>query len=170
MPLIFFLLGSMSLHAQSAWDTSGIHEITKPISLLNPPDRHEILHHLQIVASQLRAEAVTINGQQTFFVQATGSSYYCAPVGNCSFWIFDANHKIVLKADAQMVGYLPTLHNGRNDVLIARHNSAVEKDLARWEFDGIRYRRVRCADATYADFDGKVYNPPHIKAIPCTFM
>jgi hypothetical protein len=164
-------LATPILIAQSATDLNCLHHLTAPISKLNPPDRHEILHHLQIVASQLRAEAVTISGQQSFFVQAQPGigSQYCGNI-NCQLWIFDADHKILLEANAESVGYLPTVHNGRNDVLIARHNSAVEQGVAQWQFDGRCYRRARCVDAKYGDFEGKVYKTPHIEPTPCQYM
>jgi hypothetical protein len=159
------------LVAQSQTDLASLHYLTTPISKLNPPDRHEILRRLQIVASQLRAKAVVINGQQSFFVQAQPviGSQYCGNI-NCELWIFDSDYKVLLEASAESVGYLPTVHNGRNDVLIAGHASAVEQGVARWQFDGRRYRRARCVDATYADIDGKVYKAPHIKPTPCQYM
>jgi hypothetical protein len=154
--------------AQSETDLNYLHYLTTPISKLNPPDRREILRRLQIVASQLRAESVTTNGQQSFFVQAQPvlGSMYCGNI-NCQLWIFDADHKILLEASAESVGYLPTVHSGRNDVLIAGHASAVEQGVARWQFDGRRYRRVRCVDASYGDNEGKIYKTPHIKPTPC---
>jgi hypothetical protein len=158
-------LATPTLQAQSASDLADLHYLKTPISKLNPPDRHEILNRLQIVASQLRAEAVTTNGQQSFFVQGIGSPY-CGNV-NCSVWIFDSNHKILLDTFAEGVGYLPTTHNGRNDILISRHESAWEQDILRYKFDGTHYRKVRCADVLYADSDGKPYKSPHITPTPC---
>jgi hypothetical protein len=159
------------LLAQSPTDLDCLHELTTPISKLNPPDRHEILRRLQIIASQLRAQAVSVNGQQSFFVQAQPGldSPFCGNI-NCELWIFDSDHKILLEASAESVGYLPTVHNGRNDVLIASHSSAVEQGVARWRFDGKRYRRARCVEVTYGDFDGKVYKQPHIEPTPCQSM
>lgn len=170
--LVFVLclttLATPVMLAQSATDLTSLHYLTTPISKLNPPDRHEILHRLQIVASQLRAEAVVTNGHESFFVQAqpgTGS-LHCGNI-NCELWLFDSDYKILLETDAESVGYLPTAHNGRNDVLIARHNSAVEQGVARWQFDGTRYRKIRCADAIYGDTDGNIYKTPHITPTPC---
>lgn len=157
--------------AQSPADLKYLHNLSAPISKLNPPDRHEILHRLQIMASQLHAEAVITNGQPSFFVQARPGlgSEHCGNI-NCQLWIFDADHKILLEANAESIGYLPTVHNGRKDVLIARHNSATEQGVARWQFDGTRYRRVHCVDVTYADIDEKAYKQPHIKPTPCQYM
>ena len=116
--------------AQSVVDISKMRDVEAPISELVQPDRHEILHRLQIVPSQLRAEAITVGGERTFFVQGRGMQQ-CTPVGNCSFWIFDAQHRILLDTQAQTAKYLPTLHNSHNDVLTGRHDSATESTIAR---------------------------------------
>ncbi len=171
-PLVLALCLSTSttpgLGAPPTVDISNMREIEAPISKLVQPDRHEILHRLQIIASQLRAEAITSSGEQTFLVQGSGQEQ-CAPVGNCSFWIFDAQHRILLATQAQTVKYLPTIHNNRNDVLTRRHGSATESTIAQWQFDGKRYRHIRCFDVNYGSLDDISYKQPHITSIACKY-
>ena len=167
--LVLLTLLTLAATAQTPpiWDLTGIHEITTPISQLNPPDRHEILKHLQIVASQLRGEAVTApNRDQTFVVQGYGSDL-CGGTGNCSFWVFDAQHNILVKTVAQTFRFLPQIHNGKNDLLTAMHDSATSSDLTHWQFDGRRYHPIKCATVDYADPIGNSYPRPKFTPSKC---
>jgi hypothetical protein len=152
--------------AQSPADVAGVHELSMPISKLNSADRHEILKRLQIVASQLRGEVVISGTTRTFFIQGSGQEQ-CGATGNCSFWIFDTDHKIMLDGSAQSAKYLEQMHAGRNDVLTTLHDSASELDITYWKFNGKRYRRFRCGTIDYSDPDGNRYEHPLFTAHLC---
>jgi hypothetical protein len=156
----------MSLAAQSDRDLSGLHSVKAPISLLDPPDRHEILRRLQIVASNLHGEAVLSGGQKTFFVQAFGQQL-CGGTGNCNFWVFDSNHRILLRTVAQQATYLNEEHDGRRDVLTSFHGSAFESQTSRWQFDGRHYRRSGCTTINFNDGHGDFLKKPRVTSGPC---
>ncbi|WP_263379722.1 hypothetical protein [Granulicella paludicola] len=158
-------VSSIGAMAQSRWPEQSTHQISKPISQLNPPDRHEILKQLQIVASQLRAEAIDQPNGRTFFVQSYGNEL-CGAAGNCSFWVFDRSHRILLDTIAQTAGYLSTSHDGRNDILTAEHASAFEQEETLWQFDGKHYKRSACTDVKYSELASK-HAHPRITSIPC---
>jgi hypothetical protein len=163
--LLSLFVSFASAFAQSAW-LNPTHEIKLPISQLNQPDRHEILKRLQVVASQLRAEAIKQPNGMTFFVQAYGSNL-CGAVGNCSFWVFDSYHRILLRSIAQTAGYLPTEDHGRNDILTAEHMSAWQQEITHWKFDGQKYKRFACADIESENLEGHRYMHPKVTKVPC---
>jgi hypothetical protein len=166
--IALLLCASVSLaQLLSPPDLDGLREASRPISKLNPSDRHAILSLLQIAAAQLRGEAVKADGENAFVIQGYGSEL-CSPTGNCSLWVFDAQHNVLLRnIIAQQYRYLPQVHDGRSDLLTTMHGSAFESDITIWRFDGHRYRKSSCAGVTYGDIDGTVYKRPRIKPEKC---
>jgi hypothetical protein len=160
------LLAAPILEAQSALDLSNLREAKVPISSLNQPDRHEILHRLQIAASQLRAEALPIGAERLFVVQGSGQDQ-CSPTGNCSFWIFGRDYKILLNTTAQQFRIQSSSDSSHPDIVTAVHCSAYDGDLKQWHFDGTTYQPSACASYTYKNSFGDTYARARITSHPC---
>jgi hypothetical protein len=164
--LLVLLLATSASAQQPAWDLTGVHQPTQPISQLNPPDRHAILKRLQIADSQLHGEQLAFGKDPAFAIQGLGP-ILCGATGNCEFWVFDAAHQILLETSAQGFKLLPETHSGRPDLLTTMHDSAFEADAARWQFDGRRYRQSSCATIDFGDPYGKTYPQPRVTPHPC---
>jgi hypothetical protein len=152
--------------AQSALDLSNMHVARTPITDISQPDRHEILNRLQIVASQLRAEVLTVTAERAFLVQGTGTEQ-CSPTGNCGFWILSSDYKILLTSTAQQFKIQPSSSAGYPDIVTTLHNSAYDGDLEQWQFDGTAYHATACAFYTYKNSFGDTYARARITPHPC---
>lgn len=94
----------------------------------------------------------------------------CGAVGNCPFWLLSGgpNPKLLLKAvGIQSFVIQKSGANTRFDVVLGSHDSAMETDLQRFRFDGVRYQRTGCATIEWDDEGGNRLNPPRIVGGPC---
>ena len=62
------------------------------------------------------------------------------------------------------------MHHDLPHIITSMHASAFESYLIRWQFNGLRYLRARCAWVDYADEtgDGPEYEHPHIIPESCS--
>jgi len=165
--IIAFFLTNIPIVAQRArWDLKNVHEITAPLRRLPLADRKGITARLHLKSSDLRAERISTEPEDMFFVQDFGSDY-CGAVGNCDFWIIDGRYNLILEGKAQWAGLLPKMHHGRHDVLTSLHDSATRSERTQWRFNGTRYKKFACADVDYTDDIGNFSKRPHITVIPC---
>lgn len=92
-----------------------------------------------------------------FLVQGVGDICGAA---NCDFWVLDTKHHILLEKVTQTYSILPQIHNGRPDIFTSMHGSATDSSLSYWQFQGRRYVRIHCAELSYGDADGNIFNKP----------
>ena len=150
---------------QRPWDVKGTHEIPS-LRQMPSADRTDITSRLHMKSAELRAERISTQPEDIFFVLSVGSDP-CGAVGNCRFWVLDNRYNIILKGAAQWANLLPTSHDGRHDVMTSLHNSAFDSYLTQWRFNGTRYRRFACADVTYLDPNGNPYKRPRVAPFQC---
>jgi hypothetical protein len=99
----------------------------------------------------------------------------CGATGNCSFWIFSksGDHYVLLFDSGEGNGFEmftieSTSTNGYLDLVLAAHDSAAEKFLARYRYSHGTYQLAGCYDANwmnYHDFSG--LKNPVISQISC---
>jgi hypothetical protein len=121
---------------------------------------------------QLRVKRVelTPHGDTGLVVQST-SNCTCGAVGNCSFWLIAGgqNPRVVLAATigVQTFAFDKAQTAGHYDLVLGQHDSATRTDLARYRFDGTRYRLQDCALLAWSDNDGNMLRKPRITRTPC---
>jgi hypothetical protein len=85
---------------------------------------------------------------------------YCAPVGNCQFWIFKKKgdgYEILLKAinDVQMFKLRKSKTKKYFDLETTAHGDAWSGGMSVYKFDGKEYILEECFDYTYIYIDKK---------------
>ena len=119
----------------------------------------------RVKASLLMREASTPSGQ-FLLVQSWGPEL-CGGVGNCHVWVLGEHDMLILEAAASELRILKSAHNGRPSILMSLHDSAAERTLVWYRFDGARYRTAACAYKTYGDLTGP-YPHPRVEYVPCS--
>ena len=112
---------------------------------------------------------LTSKGDSALLVQGDGVCM-CGAVGNCPFWLLSGgpSPKLLLKAVGIQSFAIPKSGaNTRFDVVLGSHDSAMETDLQRFRFKGVRYQRTGCATIEWDDEGGNRLNPPRIVGGPC---
>src|ERR1700735_3303143 len=119
---------------QRPWEVKGARQISTPLQQMPLADRRGIASRVHMNAPELRAERISTQPEDIFFVQSFGSES-CGAVGNCRFWMLDSGYNIILKGRAQWASLLPTSHGGRRDVVTGLHDSAFESEETQWRFN-----------------------------------
>jgi hypothetical protein len=119
---------------------------------------------LKALLRNLRIKAVDLNGDgiPEFVVQPTGPNDWCGATGNCVLWIFQRSERdfsLIFDSEqgngvgaAEMFNVLPHRTNGYSDLVLAAHDSASEKTLFLYKFDGRQYRPHECYDADWQTY------------------
>jgi hypothetical protein len=53
------------------------------------------------------------------------------------------------------------------DLILGSHDSAMETNVQRFRFNGVREERIECADIEWDDENGNRIDPPRITMRPC---
>ena len=114
--------------------------------------------------SLLIREVATPSGP-LLFVQGWEVSL-CGAVGNCVVWELDQRDQVIFSGQGERMTILQAMSHGRPSILIAYHDSASEADLSWYRFDGVKYRRTRCATES-SGTPWKAYDHPLIENHPC---
>jgi len=101
---------------------------------------------------------------------------YCAPVGNCQFWLFkktgkkgNLGYEILLKAsnDVQMFKLRKSITNGYFDLETKSHGDAWSGGMDIYKFDKTEYKLSECYDYNYSYLnDGELYELKKAKVTP----
>jgi hypothetical protein len=123
--------------------------------------------------AELKAELLTQEpGEKRLIVRGVGR-YYCGATGNCSRWLFrEGTGRYSLEVDlgsVQSVTIETSGSPGTPRIIFSRHDSAFRSGLFTFEFDGRRYRLVKCEDSDYQDPKDiqKVLKNPIITPVLC---
>jgi hypothetical protein len=165
--LVFVLLSSAN--AQTTWTNTDMHEV----DMANLASKAKLsaeqtkqLRKLDNNLDDLRIEKIDMGSLTGYAVQGFGGNL-CGAVGNCAFWILDAQMHILLKYIAQRFAVLPTNTNGKRDIVLADHSSATDSAWGLYHFTGTYYRRAECADVNYAPNPDVILKKPVVTTIPC---
>jgi hypothetical protein len=116
---------------------------------------------LKELFADLRIRAIDLNGDGVLKViaQPSGTDYWCGATGNCTFWVFqkvDGRFKLILDShmgrgigSAEVFNVLPEKTMGYSDLMLGAHDSASEKTLIVYRYDGQMYRPHECYDANW---------------------
>ncbi len=105
----------------------------------DPKIAEEIFKSLRIDWVEL-----TSRGDSALVVQGDGVCM-CGAVGNCPLWLLSGgqNPRLLLKAlGIQSFAIQNAGANTHFDLILGSHDSAMETDLQRFRFDGVRYKRI----------------------------
>lgn len=136
---------------------------------------------LREVAAKTQIKAVDLgdNGVKEFLAQGSGvnrtSARLCSPTGNCESWVFRQNHDgytaILHRIATQNFTIQPAITNGFHDLVLGQHGSANEQGLTLYQFDGSKYRRIACYDASWSflakDGEHHTRKDPRITPVIC---
>ena len=99
--------------------------------------------------------------------------YNCSPTGNCDHWVFrqtstgyeqeaDLGSAQSVEIQEQPVKLFP-------DLLARQHGSATSSGLRLYQYDGLRYRLVKCMNQDYTDPSNleKILEKPIVTETPC---
>lgn len=122
--------------------------------------------------SELRIERVRIGPEKRGILVQGSAVCMCGATGNCDFWLFDEDWngiRLVLKTTAiQSFDFEKSISHGYFDLILGSHDSASERYLQQFQFDGNRYRRVGCAQLNYMDYNTmKALKTPSLGLTPC---
>jgi hypothetical protein len=121
---------------------------------------------LRAVVAKTRVKLIDLNGDGAaeVFAQANDFKAGCGATGNCPFWVFaKSEHSYRLLLDSrggQAIGGIevfrvePTRTNGFSDLVLGTHDSASERTLYVYHYDGRRYRRSECYNANWLSTEG----------------
>jgi hypothetical protein len=136
---------------------------------------------LRELFANLRVRAVDLNGDGVpeVIAQPSGTLYWCGATGNCAFWIFQKTRgrfRAILDShqgngiiSAQIFNMLPTRTHGYNDLVLGAHESASEKELIIYRFNGRVYRPHECFDANWTIIvSDEMRNLKEPQMTPCT--
>lgn len=122
---------------------------------------------LKELFESLRVLTVDLNedGVAEVIVQPSDPGYWCGATGNCTFWIFQKiNGRFEPILDSRLgngngavetFNILPEKTLGYSDLVLGTHDSASEKSLFVYRFDGRKYQPHECYDADWQVSDGK---------------
>lgn len=122
---------------------------------------------LKELFESLRVLTVDLNkdGVPEVIVQPSEPGSWCGATGNCTFWIFqktDGRFKLILDSGwgngsvaVETFNILPGKTFGYSDLVLGTHDSASEKSLFVYRFDGRKYQPRECYDADWQVSDGK---------------
>ena len=98
---------------------------------------------------------------------------YCAPVGNCQFWIFKKNgesYEVLLQTnnnDVQTYKLENTKSKGYFDIKTTEHGDAFSGGIKVYKFDGEYYKVSECSNYNYSYLkNGKLYTLQKPKITP----
>lgn len=149
----------------SATERAGLIEAltSRPRPLRNKSKVESEKEPASIEQTRIRAVDLSGDGIREFAAQSSGDQS-CSPTGNCDFWI--------LRQDRDKYSVMPTVTNGFHDIVLGQHGSATETGLTLYRFDGSRYRRVSCYDASWTALgkDGEYHDlkEPRVTPSICT--
>ena len=96
-----------------------------------------------------------------------GSTYLmCGAVGNCMTWVLDLHNQILLEDRGKAITVLSRGHRARPDILFSVHDSASDRDLERWRFNGSKYVLTWCGTSTMG-YVGHYRKHPYTYSRPC---
>ena len=156
----------------SAEETSFLRQLTRHITSAcvadpgpgDPKTAEGIFKSLRVGRVNL-----TSRGDAALVVQGDGVCM-CGAVGNCPFWLLSDGPNPALLLKAIGIQSFVFQNHGTNthfDLILGSHDSAMETDLQRFRFDGVRYKRIACANIEWDDESGNQLNPPRIVGGPC---
>ncbi len=112
---------------------------------------------------------LTSKGDFALVVQGWGACM-CGAVGNCPFWLLSGgpSPKLLLKAAGiQSFAVQKNRTRAGFDLILGSHDSAMETNVQRFRFNGVREERIECADIEWDDENGNRIDPPRITMRPC---
>ena len=130
----------------------------------DPKTSEEIFESLLVGRVDLKS-----TGESALVVQGDGVCM-CGAVGNCPFWLVSEgpNTKLLLKAvGIQSFAVQKRRTDTFFDLVLGTHDSAMETDLQQFHFDGVRYRRIGCANIEWDNESGKLLTHPRLVAGRC---
>ena len=132
---------------------------------------------LEEIIAKTRIKAVDLGGSSfKEFAALSGDDQSCSPTGNCEFWILQQDagkYSVILHRIAtQTFTIQPTISNGFHDLVLGQHGSATETGLTLYCFDGSKYRRVACYDASWRSLgkDGEYHDLKEPRIVPTTCL
>jgi hypothetical protein len=99
--------------------------------------------------------------------------YSCSPTGNCDHWVFRQTstgyEQEAELGSAQTVEIQEQPNKFFPDLLAQQHGSATFSSLRLYQYDGLRYRLVKCMSQDYADPSNpeKTLEKPIVDEVPC---
>jgi hypothetical protein len=165
-------LGLSRLMTQPAVQKASKPVETKTVSI--PKEIKERLLSVEDVkdGAELRAETIVAGANQTRLLIGGDGRFFCSPTGNCPYWIFRKTRmgyqEEVNLGEAQTV----SIEKGKAkfpDVLARQHGSATDSDLRLYQFDGTRYRLIKCMNQSYRDPNDidRILDKPIITEFQC---
>lgn len=110
-----------------------------------------------------RIKLVDLNqdGIPEILAQAIDIREGCGATGNCTFWVFQKQNDTYRKlldtrgkdgiGGIELITVEPNRTHGFLDFTLAAHDSAAEKDLYFYRFNGVRYAQTACYIASWID-------------------
>ena len=129
-------------------------------------------HTARELFAQMRAARVELGPKQGGVLVQGNAVCMCGATGNCEFWLFadeTAGLKLVLHTTGIEAFELSrSLSRGHFDLILGSHDSASEKFLQKYRFDGVGYRPVGCALLDYVDYNTmKALKVPRLSPVAC---
>lgn len=120
---------------------------------------------LRSIAQQSRFELLDLNGDGApeVIVQPIGLKAGCGATGNCPFWIFAGNGtklRLIMDTIGQMYRVEWSSSKGYTDLAVASHDSATQKTIFIFRYQGARYRQIGCYQAWWSTAEGKILRQP----------
>lgn len=106
------------------------------------------------------------DGNQSLIFVAGWDTELCGGVGNCTIWVLDGQHRVLLESGGKAITVLASHHHGRSDILVSAHDSASDTDRERYTFNGSVYVLSWCGTSTMG-YPGHEYVHPHTFSHSC---
>ncbi len=121
------------------------------------PDAKPSESRARELALRARIQSVDLNGDGVpeFLVQPIGDEAGCGATGNCPFWVFaktGAEYKLILQWNAELYRIEGGSSSGYRDIALAAHNSASNKTIYVFGYEGSSYRQKECYSAEWSDY------------------
>ena len=118
------------------------------------------------VKDSLRVRELSTLSGRLLLVQSWGPGL-CGGVGNCHVWVLGEHDRLLLETSASELSILNSVHNGRPSILMSLHDSAAERTLIWYRFNGVKYGATACAYKSYGDITGS-FKQPQIEYVDCS--
>jgi hypothetical protein len=181
---IAFVIGGAVNAESQTWRVGDYQPFSTRISAVPTPRQQSIIAHIQPTLAKLVKEdwlkpdeaksvrenllvreVATASGH-LLLVQSWGTEL-CGGVGNCEIWVLGDHDRLLLEGSASEITILRSVHFGKPSILMSLHDSAADRTLVWYRFDGVKYRVAACALKSYGT-SWETYSPPRIEYLPCS--
>jgi hypothetical protein len=122
---------------------------------------------------ELTSQKIDVQTGEEWLLVKGGGEFLCSATGNCPYWLFrrvSDRYQMELNLGVAQEVTVERKSKTANPVLTAKqHGSATQSGLRLYQYDGKRYKLVRCMRSDYQDpsHPDRLLDKPRITDEPC---